>query len=49
MSKAITPLEQKSKVASPSRGDLIRIIETAVADSRPLVLAAKLRRRRTRR
>jgi antitoxin ParD1/3/4 len=40
--------EHETKIAAASREELTRIIETALADSRPLVPAAKLLRRRSR-
>ena len=40
--------EHEAKVAIPNREDLSRIIESALADSRPLVPASKLFRRRRR-
>jgi antitoxin ParD1/3/4 len=41
--------EHEAKAATASREDLSQIIETALADSRPLIPAAKLLRRRSRR
>lgn len=40
--------EHEAESATASREDLSQIIETALADSRPLVSAAKLVRRRSR-
>ena len=40
--------EHEAKTATASREDLSHIIESALADSRPLVPAAKLFRRRSR-
>jgi antitoxin ParD1/3/4 len=40
--------EHEAKAATASRKDLTRMIETALADSRPLVPAEKLLRRRSR-
>lgn len=40
--------EHEAKAAIASREDLTRIIETALADTRPLVPATKLLRRRSR-
>ena len=40
--------EHEAKVRTANRQDLSRIIETALSDSRPLVPAAKLQRRRLR-
>jgi antitoxin ParD1/3/4 len=40
--------EHEAKIAPATREDLNRIIETALADSRPLIPAAKLLRRRSR-
>ncbi len=41
--------EHEAKAATASREDLTRIIQTALADERPLVPAADLLRRRSRR
>ena len=41
--------EHEAKAATASREDLTRVIETALADPRPLVPAADLLRRRSRR
>ncbi len=41
--------EREAKASTASREDLSRIIQTALADSRPLVPATKLLRRRSRR
>lgn len=41
--------EHEAKAAAAGHEDLTRIIETALADSRPLVPAEKLLRRRSRR
>jgi antitoxin ParD1/3/4 len=41
--------EHEAKVSTASRQDLSRIIETALSDSRPLIPASKLLRRRSRR
>ena len=40
--------EHESRVAAAGRDDLSRIIQTALADSRPLIPAANLLRRRHR-
>ncbi len=40
--------EHEAKAAIANREDLTRIIETALADTRPLVPATKLLRRRSR-
>ncbi len=39
--------EHETKVASASREDLSRVIQTALADERPLIPAADLLRRRS--
>jgi len=41
--------EHEARAAAPSRKDLTRVIQTALADERPLVPAADLLRRRSRR
>ena len=41
--------EHETQAATPSREDLTRVIQTALADRRPLVSAADLLRRRSRR
>jgi antitoxin ParD1/3/4 len=40
--------EHEARIASARREDLTRIIETALADPRPLIPALKLLRRRSR-